>query len=153
MGGERCCRSAFSVMRCQFSAFSACNAAKYTNHGKTASQSLSVIISRTLLSTMRGAQNAGTFHPHGVDISSRSEGRKTKNELCDLWPKSIPPKKRAIPGANWRCSVPDWDNLGKLVSDSLNGVVWTDDARVVSGHVWKRYGDRSETRVRVRMLT
>lgn len=69
------------------------------------------------------------------------------------WPKSISPKKRALPGANWRCSVPDWDNLGKIVSDSLNGIVWTDDARVVSGHVWKRYGDRSETRVRVRILT
>lgn len=69
-----------------------------------------------------------------------------------LWPKSMTAKKRALPGAAWKVSVPDWDNLGKLVSDALNGVVWTDDARVVSGHVWKKYGDRLETRVRVRRL-
>lgn len=78
-------------------------------------------------------------------------------ELCVeakyLWPKSMTAKKRALPGAEWKQSVPDWDNLGKLISDSLNGVVWTDDARVVSGHIWKRYGDRLETRVRVRLLS
>lgn len=78
-------------------------------------------------------------------------------ELCVqaryLWPKSMSAKKRILPGAEWKPSVPDWDNLGKLVSDSLNGIVWTDDARVVSGHVWKKYGDRAEILVRIRKLT
>ena len=34
---------------------------------------------------------------------------------------------------------PDWDNLGKLVGDALNGVLWKDDATIVDGIVRKRY--------------
>ena len=32
---------------------------------------------------------------------------------------------------------PDWDNIGKLVCDALNGVAYTDDAHVVMGGVQK----------------
>lgn len=32
---------------------------------------------------------------------------------------------------------PDWDNIGKLVCDALNGVAYTDDAHVVIGGVQK----------------
>jgi Holliday junction resolvase RusA-like endonuclease len=35
---------------------------------------------------------------------------------------------------------PDWDNVGKIVCDALNGVAWHDDAQVVDAHVEKRYG-------------
>lgn len=31
----------------------------------------------------------------------------------------------------------DWDNLGKAVSDALNGVIWVDDSQVVIGRVQK----------------
>lgn len=34
---------------------------------------------------------------------------------------------------------PDWDNLGKGVSDALNGIVWDDDAQVVDAFTRKRY--------------
>jgi Holliday junction resolvase RusA-like endonuclease len=34
---------------------------------------------------------------------------------------------------------PDWDNLGKLVSDALNGVLYEDDAQVVRAAVQKIY--------------
>lgn len=34
---------------------------------------------------------------------------------------------------------PDCDNLVKLIKDACTSVVWTDDARVVSEHVHKRY--------------
>lgn len=34
---------------------------------------------------------------------------------------------------------PDWDNLGKLVCDSLNGLLWSDDSRIVDGACKKRY--------------
>lgn len=36
-----------------------------------------------------------------------------------------------------RDATPDWDNLGKLVSDALNKVAYRDDAQVVSGTVNK----------------
>ena len=35
----------------------------------------------------------------------------------------------------------DWDNLGKAVSDSLNGIVWQDDIQIWDGRtvkVWSR---------------
>jgi Holliday junction resolvase RusA-like endonuclease len=34
---------------------------------------------------------------------------------------------------------PDWDNYGKLVCDALNGILWADDSRIVTGSVRKRY--------------
>ncbi|GLS44394.1 RusA family crossover junction endodeoxyribonuclease [Methylobacterium brachythecii] len=43
---------------------------------------------------------------------------------------------------------PDWDNLGK-VCDALNGIVWGDDAAVVSGQVEKYYSDEPELVVTV----
>lgn len=51
-------------------------------------------------------------------------------------PKSWSKAKRGA--AFWDTAKPDWDNVGKLVSDALNGVVYRDDAQIVSGHVLKR---------------
>lgn len=34
---------------------------------------------------------------------------------------------------------PDWDNVGKAISDAMNGVVYGDDAAVVDATVRKRY--------------
>ena len=35
-------------------------------------------------------------------------------------------------------SRPDWDNLGKLVSDALNQVAWHDDAQIFDARIVKR---------------
>jgi len=40
-----------------------------------------------------------------------------------------------------KTSRPDWDNIGKVVCDALNGIAWRDDAQVVSGRVKKKYAD------------
>ncbi len=42
----------------------------------------------------------------------------------------------------------DWDNLGKLVSDALNGVCWFDDSQVVDARVVKLI-DRERPRTEV----
>ena len=34
---------------------------------------------------------------------------------------------------------PDWDNIGKLVADAINGVAYDDDKSIVKGTVVKRY--------------
>lgn len=34
---------------------------------------------------------------------------------------------------------PDWDNIGKLVSDALNGIAYSDDAHIVDACVKKRW--------------
>lgn len=53
-------------------------------------------------------------------------------------------KKRAA--AMERCEIlpakkPDWDNIGKIICDALNGLAYKDDAQVVAASVRKQYTD------------
>lgn len=52
------------------------------------------------------------------------------------WPKSTPKSKRDYR----KITKPDCDNLAK-VSDALNGVAWTDDARIWQMYVIKTYSE------------
>lgn len=64
-------------------------------------------------------------------------------------PKSIKSKKRRAEMEGEPVTKrPDWDNIGKVVSDSLNKIAWDDDASVSTGLVKKRYTDK-EPYVRV----
>lgn len=58
-------------------------------------------------------------------------------------PASAPKRKRElmIAGNIRPTSRPDWDNYGKIVSDALNGLFFTDDSQVVDGSVHKYYGE------------
>lgn len=57
-------------------------------------------------------------------------------------PKSATKARKALMRSNELRPVirPDWDNIGKLVCDALNGVAWRDDSQVVEALVEKRYG-------------
>lgn len=55
-------------------------------------------------------------------------------------PKSRP-KKVEIEHDTYK---PDWDNVGKLVSDALNGLAYDDDSQIVSAHVVKHPRERRE---------
>ena len=44
---------------------------------------------------------------------------------------------------------PDWDNIGKIVADSLNGVAYRDDAQVVDAFVRKYYSDEPRVEVTI----
>lgn len=68
------------------------------------------------------------------------------------WPKSWTAKRRAEPGATWKTSVPDADNIGKILSDSLNSLVWKDDAQVARLHISKVYEQTAELRVTISPL-
>ena len=48
-------------------------------------------------------------------------------------------KEGALKGLEAPTKKPDWDNLGKAVSDALNGVIFKDDSQIVSAHVKKTY--------------
>jgi Holliday junction resolvase RusA-like endonuclease len=65
------------------------------------------------------------------------------------WPKSWSEKKKSTTLGRFKTSRPDADNVGKLISDSLNGIVFVDDAQVVDLTVCKMYGPSAETRVSV----
>ena len=43
----------------------------------------------------------------------------------------------------------DWDNLGKAISDALNGVIWNDDRQVIDAHVLKLPCDKGQERTEV----
>ena len=42
---------------------------------------------------------------------------------------------------------PDWDNVGKLIADALNGVAYKDDKQIVSATVKKFYSQKPRTQV------
>ena len=44
---------------------------------------------------------------------------------------------------------PDWDNIGKIVCDALNGSAYKDDAAITDATVCKRYGTRPCVAVRL----
>lgn len=68
------------------------------------------------------------------------------------WPKSLTSKKRVLPGAEWKTSRADVDNIEKMVMDSLNTVAWLDDAQIASSRTSKVYGDIPQLQVRIRSL-
>jgi Holliday junction resolvase RusA-like endonuclease len=65
-------------------------------------------------------------------------------------PQSWSAKKRAaaLGGAIRPTKRPDWENVAKML-DAFNGVIWRDDAQVVSGLIEKYYSDRPRLRVEV----
>lgn len=69
------------------------------------------------------------------------------------WPTSLSLKKRGKKWARWKGTRPDADNLGKIVADNMNGIVFKDDARVALLTISKNYGEHAEIRVAVRPLT
>jgi Holliday junction resolvase RusA-like endonuclease len=59
-------------------------------------------------------------------------------ELPASYPKKIKEEleeKKFLPNTK----KPDWDNIGKTISDALNGFAWKDDALIVNAKVVKLY--------------
>ena len=56
--------------------------------------------------------------------------------IAESWPK----KKKAAALIGWlKPAKPDWDNVGKIVSDALNQIAYADDAQIWDCHVMKVY--------------
>jgi Holliday junction resolvase RusA-like endonuclease len=58
-------------------------------------------------------------------------------------PKSMSKAKRALcrSGSVVPTKRPDWDNIGKIITDSLNQIAWNDDAQVFDAQVIKYYSE------------
>ncbi len=65
-------------------------------------------------------------------------------------PKSAP--KKAPKEGRPHLHAPDWDNLGKLISDALNGLAYVDDRQVCHGDVWKYYSAIPRVEIDIREL-
>ena len=44
---------------------------------------------------------------------------------------------------------PDWDNIGKIVCDALNGVAYEDDTQIVDVHLIKQYDNAPRVEVTI----
>ena len=60
-------------------------------------------------------------------------------KIPESWPKYK--KQEARDGRTMKTSKPDLDNIIKSVCDGLNGVAWTDDARIATISAAKFYSD------------
>lgn len=65
-------------------------------------------------------------------------------------PRSWSQKKKAA--AVWKDSAPDIDNLVKLVKDSLQGIVYHNDAQVACIHGGKVYGEKPRSVITISQL-
>lgn len=68
--------------------------------------------------------------------------------------KSLSKKERAkrLSGESRPIVKPDLDNYVKSTLDALNGVLWTDDARIVDLHAHKYYSDDPRIEITVKEL-
>lgn len=64
-------------------------------------------------------------------------------------PQSKPKKQQQLmrEGVIRPTKKPDWDNIGKIICDSLNQLAYSDDSHVVDGRVRKFYSDNPRTEV------
>ena len=69
-------------------------------------------------------------------------------------PKTFSKKRRAmaLDGGEFPAKKPDLDNIAKVTTDALNGVVYKDDAQIVSARLSKVYGPAPMVRVAVTPL-
>jgi len=74
----------------------------------------------------------------------------------ELWifksiPKSASKKKAALmeAGAIRPETKPDWDNVGKMISDALEGQAYGRDSQIASGRVEKFFSSRPRVEVKV----
>lgn len=68
------------------------------------------------------------------------------------WPKSTSKKKQEAMMRNEirPTKKPDWDNIGKVVCDALNGIAYGDDSHIVGGRVQKYYRPEGSLEITIR---
>ncbi len=66
-------------------------------------------------------------------------------------PKSTSKKKKALMLERkiLPTKKPDWDNIGKIVTDALNEIAYYDDKQIISCTVEKYYSDQPKVQVKI----
>ncbi len=76
-----------------------------------------------------------------------------KLTLVGYWLKPVSWSKAKRDAAVWHTSTPDWDNIGKIVCDALNGIAYADDAAIACATVTKAYGPAYGIWIQLEQLT
>jgi Holliday junction resolvase RusA-like endonuclease len=73
---------------------------------------------------------------------------------CFSIPKSTSKKDAALmcAGRIRPTKKPDWDNIGKIISDALNGLAYHDDSQIVSATVEKWYSNNPRVEVEIQEI-
>ena len=58
-------------------------------------------------------------------------------------------RQEALEGKLAHMGKPDWDNVGKIITDALNQVAWNDDSQIISASVIKTYGAEPKVIVKI----
>ena len=66
-------------------------------------------------------------------------------------PKSASKTKRhqMLNGLIRPAKKPDWDNIGKIIADSLNKIAYNDDSQVASAVISKHYAEQSRVEITI----
>ena len=66
-------------------------------------------------------------------------------------PKSTSKKKEAemLSGEVSPTKKPDWDNIGKIISDALNKFAFKDDAQITDVRIFKKYAKTPKVIVKI----
>lgn len=68
------------------------------------------------------------------------------------WPKTTTKKRRGDAAGAWKYTKPDSDNIAKIIKDSMNNIVFVDDAQCACVAIWKCFGSRPGLTVSVESL-
>lgn len=66
--------------------------------------------------------------------------------------KSKKVKEAMLKGDIRPTSKPDWDNIGKIISDALNGLAYHDDSQIVRATVEKWYSDNPRVEIKLQEI-
>ncbi|MDQ3834307.1 MAG: RusA family crossover junction endodeoxyribonuclease [Actinomycetota bacterium] len=84
------------------------------------------------------------YTPQQTKNAEESLGWLLRAKGAQLYAREVPLSVRMVfrcgKGTGWRVARPDVDNLVKLVGDSANGILWSDDAQIVELHASKECG-------------
>lgn len=67
---------------------------------------------------------------------------------CEIWAYHEKAKSNKM---DFPCIKPDWDNIGKLISDGLNELAYHDDCQIVDARVIKRWTTRTHGYIVVKL--
>lgn len=116
---------------------------RFTRYGSTYTPSKTASCEQAVALTYKLKYGRTNFPPDaalGIDIKAYTPipKRTPKYKLPDLISGKVRPMVK-----------PDWDNIGKLICDALNGVAYDDDRKICEARVQKFYGETPKTVVTV----
>lgn len=116
---------------------------RFTKRGTTYTPNETALREKSIAAQYQFAYGFTKFPPDaalGIDIKAYMPipKRTPKSKLPDYISGKVRPTVK-----------PDWDNIGKLVCDALNGVAYDDDRKICEARVQKFYGETPKTVITV----